>query len=115
MLPLAGMTAETIVANVDNFNKAQTDHEFAGTLKMTGGINKFVHNRTPTPVDKQNVIRMNRDTLYSMAIIDISKGATITLPDAGKRYMSLMANGPSPVRRSHAASNPCFGAGNSAE
>lgn len=90
MLPLAGMTAETIVVNVDNFNKAQTDREFAGTLKMTGGINKFVHNRTPTPVDKQNVIRMNRDTLYSMAIIDISKGATITLPDAGKRYMSLM-------------------------
>ena len=55
-----------VVVNVDNFNKAQTDHEFAGTLKMTGGINKLVHNRTPTPVDKQNVIRMNRDTLYSM-------------------------------------------------
>jgi len=90
MLPLVAMSEDAIVVNVDNFNKAQTDHEFAGTLKMTGGINKFVHNRAPTPVDKQNVIRMNRDTLYSMAVVDISKGATIILPDAGKRYMSLM-------------------------
>lgn len=90
MLPLAALAEDAIVVNVDNFNKAQTDHEFAGTLKMTGGINKFVHNRAPTPVDKQNVIRMNRDTLYSMAVVDISNGATITLPDAGKRYMSLM-------------------------
>ena len=90
MLPMTAIAQDAIVVNVDNFNRAQTDHEFAGTLKMTGGINTFVHNRAPTPVDKQNVIRMNRDTLYSMAIVDISKGATITLPDAGKRYMSLM-------------------------
>jgi hypothetical protein len=33
---------------------------------------------------------MNRDTLYSTGVINISKGATVTLPDAGKRYMSLM-------------------------
>jgi hypothetical protein len=33
---------------------------------------------------------MNRDTLYSFAIVDICKGATVTLPDAGDRYMSLM-------------------------
>ena len=33
---------------------------------------------------------MNRDTLYSIGVINISKGATVTLPDVGKRYMSLM-------------------------
>ncbi|KAA0890311.1 DUF1254 domain-containing protein [Pusillimonas sp. ANT_WB101] len=79
-----------VVINVDNFNKAQTDHEFAGILKMSGGINKLHHNRTTTPIDKQNVIRMNRDTLYSLAVVNISEGVTITLPDTGKRYMSLM-------------------------
>ncbi len=84
------MADGAVVVNVDNFNKAQTDREFAGTLKMSGGINKLVNNRAPTPIDKQNVIRMNRDTLYSMAVVDISKGATVTLPDSGKRYMSLM-------------------------
>jgi hypothetical protein len=36
------------------------------------------------------VIRTNRDTLYSIAIVDISAGATVTVPDAGKRYLSVM-------------------------
>ena len=80
----------TTVTNVDNFNKVQTDFEFSGIVKLTGGINKIHNNRAPTPIDKQNVIRMNRDTLYSLGVIDVSKGATVTLPDAGKRYMSLM-------------------------
>ncbi|MGB9494010.1 MAG: DUF1214 domain-containing protein [Azonexus sp.] len=85
------VSAETAtVINVDNFNKAQTDFEFSGIVKLAGGINKIHSNRTPTPIEKQNVIRMNRDTLYSLGVIDISKGASVTLPDAGKRYMSLM-------------------------
>jgi hypothetical protein len=82
--------AEAITINVDNFDRAQTDMEFDGIIKLAGGINKLHNNRTPTPIDKQNVIRMNRDTLYSLAVVDISDGATITLPDSGKRYMSLM-------------------------
>ena len=89
-LPLAANAADPIVVNVDNFDKAQTDYEFDGIIKLAGGINTLHHNRTPTPIDKQNVIRMNRDTLYSLGVVDISKGATVTMPDAGKRYMSLM-------------------------
>ena len=88
--PLSVSAETATVINVDNFNKAQTDFEFAGIVKLAGGINKIHSNRAPTPIDKQNVIRMNRDTLYSLGVIDISKGATVTLPDAGKRYMSLM-------------------------
>jgi hypothetical protein len=30
-------------------------------------VNRFYHFRRPTPLDKQNVERMNRDTRYSMA------------------------------------------------
>jgi hypothetical protein len=81
---------DAVIVNVDNFGRAQTDFEFAGILKLSGGINKLHSNREPTPIDKQNVIRMNRDTLYSLGVVDISRGATITLPEAGKRYMSLM-------------------------
>ena len=33
---------------------------------------------------------MNRDTIYSSALVDISKGATLIVPDAGDRYMSIM-------------------------
>ena len=38
----------------------------------------------------QNVIRMNRDTLYSMAVVDTSRGATITVPELPEgRYASV--------------------------
>jgi hypothetical protein len=46
--------------------------------------------RNPTPLDKQNIVRMNRDTLYSMGVVDTSKGATITVPELPKdRYIPV--------------------------
>jgi hypothetical protein len=33
---------------------------------------------------------MNRDTLYSFAVVDLAAGATLTLPDVGERYLSAM-------------------------
>ena len=33
---------------------------------------------------------MNRDTLYSSAIVDISRGARLTVPESGDRYVSVM-------------------------
>jgi hypothetical protein len=33
---------------------------------------------------------MNRDTLYSFVIADISEGASVTVPDAGDRYLSVV-------------------------
>lgn len=76
--------------NVDNFVRAETHRMFAALSHEAGGVNAWRHNRHPTPVDAQPVIRMNRDTLYSTALVDISAGATITLPDAGDRYLSVM-------------------------
>jgi hypothetical protein len=55
-----------------------------------GGVNRLLHHRAPTPVDHQPVIRMNRDTLYSAAVVDISQGAALTVPDGGERYVSVM-------------------------
>ena len=78
-----------VKVNVDNFARAETDMQIGRILKLTGGVNKLVHIRNPTPLDAQNVIRMNRDTLYSASIVDISKGATVILPDTGKRYLSM--------------------------
>jgi hypothetical protein len=55
-----------------------------------GGFGKFAHNRSPTEIDKQTVIRMNQDTLYSWAVFDLDAGpVTIALPDAGMRFMSM--------------------------
>lgn len=71
--------------------RAESDRSFHNIQAMAGGVNRFYHFRAPTPIDKQTVVRMNRDTLYSGAVIDTAKGATITLPqaDAG-RYMSVL-------------------------
>ena len=85
------MNAEQAVpVTIDNYVRAETARMFDGTVESAGGSNRFVHNRVPTPIDKQNVIRMNRDTLYSQGIFDISQGGTVTLPEAGDRYMSVM-------------------------
>lgn len=80
----------TTHVNADNFVHAETDRMFHDLQKNAGGVNVFLHNREPAAIDKQTVIRLNRDTLYSFAVVDVSAGATLTLPDAGERYLSAM-------------------------
>ncbi|OBT13090.1 hypothetical protein A9264_15005 [Vibrio sp. UCD-FRSSP16_10] len=54
------------------------------------GVNKFNHKRFLTPTDEQEVVRMNRDTYYSFSTVDVSKGATVTLPEIKEgMYMSM--------------------------
>ncbi len=56
-----------------------------------GGLGEFAHNRDLAPLDNQVVQRGNRDTLYSLAVFDLDAGpVTITLPDAGTRFMTLI-------------------------
>lgn len=82
------MAAEPVT--VDNFIRAESDLYFSNMVK-DGALGAFVHRREPAEVDNQTVIRLNRDTLYSSVVIDLDAGpATVTLPDAGSRFMSLM-------------------------
>ncbi len=81
--------ASTLVTP-ETYVRAESDRQFGNVVKMAGGVNRLFHFRSPTPLDKQNVVRMNRDTLYSMGIVDTSKGATITVPELpGDRYASV--------------------------
>lgn len=76
----------------DNFNRAESDMYFAGSAKEAGGTGKLLHRREVVAVDRQPVVRANRDTLYSSGVFDLDAGpVTITLPDVGKRFMSLQA------------------------
>jgi hypothetical protein len=78
-----------IRVTVDNFKRAESDMYFARFVKE-GGFGKFHHERELAPIDKQTVIRLNRDTLYSFGVFDLGPGPlTVTLPDAGKRYMAI--------------------------
>ncbi|KRF03051.1 carboxylesterase [Nocardioides sp. Soil777] len=76
--------------NADNFARAETHRMLADLQRDAGGINRLLHHREAASVDKQTVIRLNRDTLYSFAIVDLSDGARLTVPDAGERYLSVM-------------------------
>ena len=79
----------SIPVTADNFGRAATDLAFAKVVK-DGGMGKFAHNRDLTPMDKQNVVRQNRDTLYSGAVLDLDAGpVTVTLPDVGDRFLSM--------------------------
>lgn len=78
-----------VAVTVKNFPRAESDMYFGSVVKQVG-VGRFVHNRAPTPIEKQEVVRMNRDTLYSSAVFDLDAGpATITLPQPGRRFMSM--------------------------
>jgi hypothetical protein len=101
--PLAG---EALPVTADNFVRAESDLYFGGIVQL-GGFGKFHHNREPTPVDQQTIIRMNRDALYSAAVFDLDAGpVTVTLPDAGKRFMSLQV-----INEDHYTLAVSYGAG----
>jgi hypothetical protein len=87
----SAIAGEAVKVNVDNFVRAETAVNFDKTLALLNGeVNKIFHFRKPMPLDGQSVIRSNRDTLYSAAIVDISKGATLTIPETNGRYVSAM-------------------------
>lgn len=78
------------IVNTDNFVRAESNRMFHDLQGDAGGINRFLHNKTPAEIDKQTVIRLNRDTLYSFAVVDIAERAQFTIPDHGDRYLSAM-------------------------
>jgi hypothetical protein len=78
-----------ITVSVDNFVEAETARMMTDLMASGGGINRFHHIRVPTPLDQQTVVRMNRDTLYSFAIVDLADGARVTVPDSSGRYLSV--------------------------
>lgn len=73
-----------------NYVEAKTAIQFDKYLASAGGkLNSFAHRRELVGIDNRSSKRLNRDTLYSVAIVDISKGASIRLPEAGDRYISV--------------------------
>jgi hypothetical protein len=79
-----------VPVTIDNFIRAESDLYFGHAIAEAGGIGKLNHHREAMPIDKQSVIRANRDTLYSSAVYDLDAGpVTVRLPDAGKRFRSL--------------------------
>jgi hypothetical protein len=84
----AGAATAAEKVTVDNFVRAETDLTMKRYVEQ-GAFGKFLHIRGMTPVDKQSVIRMNRDTLYSAGVFDLTTPVTIVKPEHGKRFQSM--------------------------
>jgi len=81
--------ADTKPVTWDNWVRAESDKMFKSYVGL-GGFGKLFNIRKPTPIDAQKVVRMNRDTLYSVGVFDLTSPVTITKPDTGDRFQSLM-------------------------
>src|SRR4051794_3784729 len=87
--PSPSASDTTIAVTAENFTRAETDTYFANIVNQAGGPGRFFHRREIEPIDKQIVIRGNRDTLYSAAVFDLAAApVTVSLPDSGNRFMS---------------------------
>lgn len=98
--------ADGRVVTPDQYPTAETERQML-RAQYAAGINRFLHRRRLTPTDQQTVVRMNRDTYYSIALVDVSEGATVTLPEipVGK-YMSVQ-----PLPRDHRTQPMSYGPG----
>jgi hypothetical protein len=88
--PEWGVEAPTV--NAYSYVRAETDTQIKGyTEAPYNAFAKFAHGRKAYDVDHQVTLSANRDTIYSMAVFDLSKSpVSITLPETNGRYMSLM-------------------------
>lgn len=94
------------IVTAETYPIHETSHQLLKTQDLVG-VNKLLHKRELTPTDNQPVVRMNRDTYYSMAVVDVSKGATITMPEIPEgKYMSVQA-----VTEDHRIQEIHYGAG----
>ncbi len=82
------MATRRLPVTPENFIQAETARMFDSILLKAREVNRWTHRRKLTSSTNQNVIRMNRDTLYSGAVVDASCGFSIYMPDPADRYMS---------------------------
>ncbi len=96
----------SVKVNVDNFKRAESDTYFS-KFAQNDVLGKFAHRREPADIDKQDVIRMNRDTLYSSAVVDLGASpATVALPEAAGRFMAMQV-----IDEDHFTVTVIYGAG----
>jgi hypothetical protein len=95
-----------MTATAENYPTLETSRQLL-VAQGRAVVNQFAHNRKLTPTDDQPVVRMNRDTYYSFAVVDVSAGASITIPEIPEgKYVSVQ-----PVTMDHRIQPMSYGSG----
>ena len=88
LVPAHAAVAPEVTAN--NYVRAETDVQMKGYIASYDSFGKLAHFREPYDVDNQVTVSGNRDTLYSVGVFDLQSPLTVTPPETGGRYQSLM-------------------------
>ncbi|THD65895.1 DUF1214 domain-containing protein [Robertkochia marina] len=81
--------SSAITVTQENFPTAYSNMRMGVVVQNAGGVNAFMEMPTPpSNPEEQPVVRMNRDTYYSAAVIDVSEDAYITIPETDE-YVSI--------------------------
>ena len=86
----SALAEDAVQVTADNYVRAETDLQIKGYAETMDCFGKFNHNRKHYAIDNQVTVRGNRDTIYSFGAFDLTSPLTITMPDPGGRYQSLM-------------------------
>ena len=85
---------QTTVVTDENYALAETEVIFSDYAKRiaaatnSNGAGMFLHLRTGADPKDRTVMRINFDTLYSTAIVDLTEDAVLTMPETNGRYQS---------------------------
>jgi len=79
---------QTLPVTAENYTDVEAEVNFYKWVKKDA-MNKLFHLTQLTPAGPMPTIRMNRDTLYSAALVDASDGFKVHMPDQGL-YTSLL-------------------------
>lgn len=85
---------KTTTVTDENYSLAETDGVMAGYVKKiaaatnTDGVGVLMHYREGADPKDRTIMRINFDTIYSWAIVDLTEPATLTMPETGGRYQS---------------------------
>jgi hypothetical protein len=77
-----------VPVTAENYVQAETDWNFAGQ-QAQAPINTWTHNDRVTE-ENQTIIRSNADVMYSLALVDVSEGATFSIPKRENGALQLI-------------------------
>ncbi len=73
----------------ENYSVAETDWNYRLLLEDGLKVNEWLH-QAPVTVEVQSVIRANRDVAYSNAVVDVTNGATFSVPMENNEHFQII-------------------------
>jgi len=87
-------TPTTTPVTDENYALAESQIIFSDYVKRiaaatdTNGVGMLMHNKVGADPKDRTVMRINFDTIYSFAVVDLTEDAVLTMPETNGRYQS---------------------------